>query len=124
MLNSIFLYRNPVDKYKNGLFDNFVAFRSGSSDGFSWTLSKKIAQKYREWKIMGKAGTSKLNLRDKNIRNELYEELDIKYKIREREFTKEDVIFYHNQFEQPKYPNGIHEVIILKNNTKINPNPF
>lgn len=121
----IFLKRNPVSKYKRGLKENFRAYRCGSHDGFCWTLSKNVAEKYQHRRITGASSQSKLNLSDKNHREFFYENLKVKFQIHERVFNIEDAIFYHNNFgPQPDLKNGIHEVIIIKDNFRVKDNSF
>ena len=45
--DEIFKLRNPIRYFKRNIKPIFYAYRAGSYDGYSWSLSKKIADEFK-----------------------------------------------------------------------------
>ena len=45
--NEIFKLRKPIKYFKQNIKPIFYAYRAGSYDGYSWSLSKKIADEFK-----------------------------------------------------------------------------
>lgn len=80
----VFSFRPPVQSLTNDLPDQFTAYRAGKEDGFSWTLSKEVAEWFQQ-RFKAQFG---------------------KVPFLERTFKRSDVVFYTNDRNEQ-------EVVIL-----------
>ena len=80
--DDIFKIRKPIKYFKKNIKPSFYAYRAGSYDGYSWSLSKKIANEFKT-----RYSTT----------NPLYStHSSHEYKVHKKLIKYEQVLFYNN----------------------------